>query len=116
MDTQITFDSLPSAVSQLNKKLENIERLLTLKNEFPSTDVFMSVTETSQFLNLSIATIYSKVSKRELPVLKRGKRLYFSKTELLEYLEKGRKKLKTEIEAEANAYLSNSKTGNNGKR
>jgi hypothetical protein len=48
--------------------------------------------------------------------MKRSKRLYFSRTELLEYLKKGRKKSSSEIEQEANAYLLNNKKGlNNGK-
>ena len=44
------------------------------------------------------------------------KRLYFSRTELLEYLKEGRKKSNAEIEQEAKAYLLNNKKGlNNGK-
>jgi len=62
-------------------------------------------------LNLSIPTVYSKVSRNELPVMKRGKRLYFSKLELLEYLKGGRKKSVAEIEAEADALLSKNKKG-----
>jgi excisionase family DNA binding protein len=49
------------------------------------------VQEAAQFLNLTVPTIYSKVSKGELPVMKRSKRLYFSKLELMEYLKEGRK-------------------------
>jgi len=60
--------------------------------------------------------MYSKVSKGELPVMKRSKRLYFSSIELLKYIKDGRKKSNTEIEAEAEAYLSNNKKRlNNGK-
>ena len=48
--------------------------------------------------------------------MKRSKRLYFSSTELMEYLKEGRKKSNAEIEQEAEAYLSNNKKGlNNGK-
>lgn len=77
---------------------DQLERLLT-------------ITEASEFLNLTVPTIYSKVSKGELPVMKRSKRLYFSRSELLEYLKQGRKKSFTEIEQEAEAYLSNNKKG-----
>lgn len=69
----------------------------------------LTVQEAAQFLNLTVPTIYSKVSKGELPVMKRSKRLYFSSTELMEYLKEGRKKSNAEIEAEAQAYLSNNK-------
>lgn len=69
----------------------------------------LTVQEAAQFLNLTVPTIYSKVSKGELPVMKRSKRLYFSSTELMEYIKDGRKKSNAEIEKEANAYLSNNK-------
>ena len=45
----------------------------------------------------------------ELPVMKRNRRLYFSKDELMEYLRVGRKKTNSEIEAEANEYLKKKK-------
>ena len=73
----------------------------------------LTVQEAAQFLNLSVPTIYSKVSKGELPVMKRSKRLYFSSTELMQYLKAGRKKSNAEIEQEAKAYLSNNKKGLN---
>ena len=72
---------------------------------------FLNIQETALFLKLSVATIYSKVSKRELPCMKRGKRLYFSSVELREYIKEGRKKSNAEIEQEAEAYLSNNKKG-----
>jgi hypothetical protein len=37
--------------------------------------------------------------------MKRSKRLYFSKSELLEYVKGGRKQTNAEIKAEANLYL-----------
>ena len=80
------------------------------------TEQLLTIQEAAKFLSLTVPTMYSKVSKCELPVMKRSKRLYFSRTELLEYLKDGRKKSNAEIEAEAKAYLSNNKKGlNNGK-
>lgn len=72
---------------------------------------FLTIQEASKLLCLTVPTIYSKVSKNELPVMKRGKRLYFSRTELMEYLKAGKKKTFAEMEAEAEAYLSNNKKG-----
>ena len=68
-------------------------------------DELLTVVQAASFLKLAVPTIYSKVSLGELPVMKRGKRLYFSSTELLDYLKDGRKKTNSEIEAEAQAYL-----------
>ncbi|MFV0290352.1 MAG: helix-turn-helix domain-containing protein [Mangrovibacterium sp.] len=76
----------------------------------------LTVQEAAEFLSLKVPTMYSKSSNGELPVMKRGKRLYFSRTELLEYLKDGRKKSNAEIEQEAKAYLLSNKKGlNNGK-
>ena len=105
----LTLENLPTAVSQLNTKLENIERLLLLKNEQQpkdQPDKLLTIDEAAEFLHLSKPTIYSKVSKGELPVMKRSKRLYFSSTELMAYLKQGRKKTNAEIEAEAESYLN----------
>lgn len=73
------------------------------------TEQFLTIQEAAEFLSLTVPTMYSKVSKAELPVMKRSKRLYFSRTELMEYLKDGRKKSNAEIEQEAEAYLLNNK-------
>jgi len=71
----------------------------------------LTIQEAAEFLSLTVPTIYSKVSKGELPVMKRSKRLYFSNTELMEYLKGGRRKSNAEIEQEAERYLMNNKKG-----
>ena len=93
--------------------------LKAVQNNNPTTDQpeqLLTIQEAAEFLSLTVPTMYSKVSKGELPVMKRSKRLYFSRTELLDYLKDGRKKSNAEIEQEAKAYLLNNKKGlNNGK-
>ena len=107
----------------IETRLSSIENLiLDLKHnplrveptEHP--EQLLSIQQAAEFLSLSVPTLYSKVSKGELPVMKRGKRLYFSRTELMEYIKEGRKKSNAEIEAEAEAYLTDKKKGlNNGR-
>jgi len=73
--------------------------LKAVRNEQPTTDQpeqLLTIQQASEFLRLSVQTLYSKVSKGELPVMKRG-RLYFSRTELMEYIKEGRKKSNAEI-------------------
>lgn len=101
----------------IEARLNSIENLiLALKQpkkveSSEQPEHLLTVQETAHFLNLTVATIYSKVSKGELPVMKRSKRLYFSSTELMGYLKGGRKKSNAEIEQEAEAYLLNNKKG-----
>lgn len=73
------------------------------------TDELLTVKDTAKFLSLSVATIYGLIHKGEIPVMKRSKRCYFSKVELINYLKQGRKKTISEIESEANSYLKKSK-------
>jgi excisionase family DNA binding protein len=75
----------------------------------PEPEQLLTVQQAAEFLSLTVPTIYSKVSKGELPVMKRSKRLYFSKQELTDWIKAGRKKTTSEIAAEAESYLSNRK-------
>jgi excisionase family DNA binding protein len=107
MENLLTFDQLPVAVSNLAAKLDKIEQLLieSSKHTSDQPDRFLNIQQAAELLTLSVPTIYSKVSKNELPVMKRGKRLYFSFDELMNYLKDGRKKTNSEIIAEASNYL-----------
>jgi excisionase family DNA binding protein len=69
-------------------------------------DVMLSIKEASQLLNVAVPTIYHYTSQRQIPFFKRGKRLYFSKDALMEWVKEGKVKTVTEIELEANTYLT----------
>ena len=97
MEQHLTFDKLPEAVTMLTKEVSELKRLLIEKQEQPTTylpEQFLTIQEAADFLSLTVPTMYSKVVEDELPVIKRGKRLYFSNIELLEYIKNGRKKVK----------------------
>lgn len=94
--------------------------LKAVRNEQPTTDQteqLLTIDEVATLLHLRKPTVYSKVSKNELPgVCKQGKRLYFDRQTIIDWIKQGRKKSNAEIEQEAKAYLSNNKKGlNNGK-
>lgn len=98
----------------IDARLSNIECLLHQFKELPidsatqsKEDEFLTTEETAKFLSLAVSTIYALNHKGELPVMKRGKRCYFSKKELLDYLRKGRSKTLKETEEEANQYFTN---------
>jgi excisionase family DNA binding protein len=112
MEQVLKFEQLPNAVTMLTKEVSELKSLLINRQEKTSTiepEKLLTIQEAARFLNLSVPTIYSKVSKGELPVMKRSKRLYFSSTELMAYVKDGRKKSNAEIDAAAESYLSNIK-------
>lgn len=104
IDPKILIDSIAEKVTANILNAVRSEQQPTQQQ-----DELLTIQQASKLLNLSVATIYSKVSRNELPVMKRSKRLYFSRTELIDYLKAGKRKSSSEIEAEADAYLSNKK-------
>jgi excisionase family DNA binding protein len=98
----------------IEARLNNIETLLLdLKHKpkelgaKPENDELLTVQDTAKFLSLSVPTVYTLISKGQLPVMKRSKRCYFSKLELVNYLKQGRKKTFAEVASEADTYLKN---------
>jgi excisionase family DNA binding protein len=107
----LTFEQLPEAVTILTKEVSELKQLLLSKADQHTTyqqEQLFTIQEAAKFLNLTVPTIYSKVSKGELPFMKRGKRLHFSSTELMQYLREGRKKTNSEVQAEALTHLKKS--------
>lgn len=102
---------LPQEIIQLINRLENIEKLLSVKanNSQPESDQLLTVPQAAEFLSLSNQTVYGLISKGVIPCMKRSKRVYFSKIELLNYLKQGKKKTSFDLKAEADAFLSTCK-------
>jgi excisionase family DNA binding protein len=97
---------------QIYSRLSNIENLLLdLKHSsldyksHSEEDQLLTIHQAAELLSLAVPTLYSLVSKSEIPVNKRGKRLYFSRQELTNWVKTGRKKTAAEINAEAQSYL-----------
>lgn len=59
---------------------ESVKQALE-ENQQLDTD-FVSIQETSLYLNLSVQTIYKLTSKSQIPFIKKGKKLLFQKREL----------------------------------
>ena len=100
-----TFDQLPQAFSRLLLKVENIEKLLQERSAAEQKeDVLLTIHQAAELLTLSVPTLYSLVSKRKLPANKKGKRLYFSRDELTNWVKSGRMSTLSELEQIAKQY------------
>jgi excisionase family DNA binding protein len=106
---QLSFDSLPQVVQELNAKIDNITSLLQSPKQNVQQSDLLVIKDAGKFLNLSVNTLYGKVRRREIPYMKRGKRLYFSREELTSYIKSGKVLSDREIEEQTDNFLSNSK-------
>tara|TARA_B110000285_G_C15138189_1_gene628676 strand:- start:2510 stop:2845 length:336 start_codon:yes stop_codon:yes gene_type:complete len=107
MFNNATLVNVPQ-LDRLYNKLENIERLLIESSNQPKEEPnkLLSIDQASEYLNLAKPTIYSMVSKGTIPFMKKSKRLYFSKEELLDYVKGGRNKTNAEIASDALSFLT----------
>ena len=110
---QITFESMPAAISRIERELSRLRGEVLKLRQDDSPDDLLDVNEAAKYLNLAKQTLYIKVSKREIPHIKQGKKLRFLKSDLLEWLKQGRKATRTEIQANGSDYLAQKKGGNN---
>lgn len=100
--TTIGLDELNSFIeNSIRKVFEELSSQPTVQ----SCQDLLSIAEASKVLNLAIPTIYGLVSNEIIPHMKKGKKLYFSKHELEEWIKSGRRKTSTEKNNEINALL-----------
>ena len=96
------FDKLPEVVRQLFEKVENLEILISeMQPKAENVNDFLDIHEASEFLKITVASLYTKVCRRQIPYNKPGKRLYFNKTDLIKWLGTSRKKTAEEITQES---------------
>lgn len=103
-------EKLISSISE--RVTANILKALSSEQQ-PEADDLLTVQAAAKFLSLSVPTIYGLIHRGEIPVMKRSKRCYFSKLELISYLKEGRKMTVAEnaceISISTDAFLSNLK-------
>jgi excisionase family DNA binding protein len=99
---KFTFEQLPEEVAKIHDKLDRISELLSSRETTPDVieNNLLNIQQAAQFLSLAVNTIYSKVSRKEIPYIKKGKRLYFLRVQLAEWVESGTSSNTSLIEAE----------------
>lgn len=101
MNKEITFDKLPEAVTYLTEQVTAIKKMVSaLHPPVPEEKSLIGIDEACVIIQKAKPTIYALVRKGIIPAYKRGKKLYFYKEELLQWVESGRKGATTAISSE----------------
>jgi len=90
------------------ERLDRIEKAiaaLNTTNPIQVTNTPMDVKDLSVYLKLSVSAIYKLTSTNEIPHYKSGKRLYFKKEDIDEWIFSNRIKTRDDIEKEAMEYI-----------
>ena len=94
---------------EIQKFIENAVKTAILQKSIKDkklNDTFLDVDQAATFLGIAKATLYGKCSKLIIPHFKKGKKLYFHQSELMEYLKSGRRKTIQDIQQKVNTQLS----------
>jgi len=101
--TDIMF--LPLRLNELEALIEKSVRK-GMAEQKPSAntgeeELPINIKEASGITGLAIPTLYTKISRRTIPAHRQAGRIYFFKSELLDWIRSGRRKTVNEIEADA---------------
>jgi len=102
---KLNFESLPALVNDISSKIDNLEKLLKNRNgvDLDHENVF-NISQAATFLNLTQSALRAKISRRDIPYSKSGKRIFFLRTTLLEWIKSKTVLTRTEIEEFANNH------------
>jgi excisionase family DNA binding protein len=109
MMAKLTFDQLPDAIQNILDEISSIK--LHLQNLPPKNldlDRWLNLSDLCFYLpdKPAKSTIYGYVQAGTIPFHKKGKKLFFLKSEIDTWLKTGRRKTVAEIKAEAKTYLN----------
>ena len=87
--TSLSVDDLGDLIEARLKKILKDQRPEAAPA--PVADEVFNTKQAASFLSLAEPTLYTLTSKRAIPCMKKGKRLYFSKAALVEWLKQGQR-------------------------
>ncbi|MUH37077.1 DNA-binding protein [Zobellia amurskyensis] len=90
-------------IEYLAKQIINHLNNFSSKEIDSEVEAFLTIEEAALLIKLSKFTIYGLVHKNKIPYHKQGKRLYFLKSELVQWIQGGTSK--SSLELKADEYL-----------
>ena len=106
MKNKITKENLPFLVEELKEEVAELRRFLAGSEVFQKHQKeLLNIDEVAELLSLSKSSIYTKVSKRELPFIKQSRRLYFERSLIEAFLKEHRKSTYSELNCTPSTYL-----------
>lgn len=77
--------------SMIRDAVEAALSSLGLKTEPQEQEDLMTIEDVALWLDMKKSALYQKTHYREIPFMKKGKRVYFSRKELIKWLQEGKK-------------------------
>ncbi|MEH1007469.1 helix-turn-helix domain-containing protein [Winogradskyella sp. ECml5-4] len=99
------FEMINERLDRIEKLLQNIYTARETTNKGVVIPELMNVKEVAAYLSITPSAIYKLTSTREIPHSKRGKRLYFQKDEINNWIILHKQYTNDDIERVSSDYL-----------
>lgn len=101
-NTQIVLSELMEALKEvLDSRVPQIETIIVP----PSSNDILTVEQAAWILQVNVSTIRDYIKKRVLPTYRPGKKVYFLKQDIVDWVKAKRRKSQDEIDQEAHQSL-----------
>jgi len=108
----LKFEQLPNIIADLKNEVKEMKALLLQKAESQfESDNPISIKDVAKLTGLTVTTLYGYCQRNEIPYQKKGNRLYFFKSNIIDWIKTGKQKTIKELQEEADVLLSNNKKG-----
>ena len=113
--SQYKFDDLPDVVATLADEIKSLRHIIDERLSVPQEEkkiTWMTMKEFREFHpeHPAPTTVYGWVRNGLIPHYKKGKKLFFKRSEIEAWLNDGRQKTDAEYEAEAADYINRRRT------
>lgn len=106
----LKFEHLPKLVATLTNEVKELKTLFLNRVEQQSEiEIPIRLNDIIALTGLTKPTLYRYVQRCEIPFHKKNNRLYFFKSEIIDWIKTGKQKTLKEIEVDVDELLSNKK-------
>ncbi|WP_310991941.1 helix-turn-helix domain-containing protein [Aequorivita marina] len=104
----ITLENLPSEFEQFREEFRRFLNLFEnkLQPEEPQEDLPLTIKEASKIVGYTVPTLYGYCQRNAIPYHKKNNRLFFFKSELIDWIKQSKIKTRAEIKEEVHTYLT----------
>jgi excisionase family DNA binding protein len=98
------FEIILARLDHIENLIKGIQKIDNPKLQEHTSEI-MTLIQVAEYMSISKSTLYGLTAQREIPHFKRGKKIYFKKSELDQWITSNRVKTRKEIEMEVDDYL-----------
>ena len=101
----LTSLTVPEVKQLLRSEIESYFAANPQQSKSEPEHEYLTLPEAASYLRLAAQSVYGLIHRKKIKHHKRGKKLYFKKADLAEYIQSGRRQTVEETQAEAETKM-----------